>query len=232
MMAEEQLLFSMVFLVVVSLVAFAWYFTHYSAYRSREGMGALAKRWLSPKGLATIALTACLVMAASAVVELVERLAIPDYYASYIGLVGETAGYPGWYLVFGVCLLAPLSEELVFRGVLLHAVQRAGLPMVVAIVAQAALFAVLHGSLFQVIYAFVVGVFLGWICYETRSIVPVAIIHICNNVVSMVLAGQSEIVNGIVLGAFALASVAWVVLVVRGTLSLEPASMPGQKAEK
>lgn len=223
-MTEGQLIVSLGFTLVVALVCLAWYYARYSSYRSREGRALLAKRWLSPRGLATIFLLACAVAAASSVLELVEQVVLPSYYQEYSQYTGVVGGYPLWYLVLGVCLISPVCEELVFRGVVLHGARKVGAPVVLALVAQAALFGILHGSLFQVIYTFVVGLLLGLICLKTRSLVPVILIHVLNNVASLLLMGQSAAVDVIVIVVLVVGSLAALFLFGGGVLSLEPAS--------
>lgn len=71
---------------------------------------------------------------------------------------------------FRVCLLAPLAEEGVFRG----AVQRRAQPLgrEQAILLQAVLFALQHGSVAAMVYALVCGLGLGWLAGRTGHLWP------------------------------------------------------------
>lgn len=88
---------------------------------------------------------------------------------------------------FVVGLLAPLAEELVFRGAVLRALLRWKSNPWVGIVISALLFALIHMNPAQMPHAFLVGLLLGWMYYRTDSIVPGVIFHWINNTVAYVL---------------------------------------------
>jgi uncharacterized protein len=78
------------------------------------------------------------------------------------------------FLLF--CTLAPLLEEMLFRGIFL----RSFLPQYGerrAILLSSLLFALLHLNLYQGITAFLVGLFLGWLYARTRSLWPCVMGH-------------------------------------------------------
>lgn len=85
----------------------------------------------------------------------------------------------GAALLLRVCIAAPLVEELVFRG----AVQRCLRPLGQrqAIVLQAVLFAVQHGSLAGVLYALACGLVLGALAERTGHLWPGMLLHSVNN---------------------------------------------------
>ena len=71
--------------------------------------------------------------------------------------------------LLAVGLVAPLTEELFFRGMLLHGFlarygRRAAIP------ATAAFFAVAHLAPTQIVPAFLVGLFLAWLVAETQNL--------------------------------------------------------------
>lgn len=82
------------------------------------------------------------------------------------------------YLAY-VCLLGPIFEELIFRGVILSAL--VPFHKGFAIVASALLFGVFHGNPLQIFTGFFVGLLLGFLTVECRSIYPAMIAHIFNN---------------------------------------------------
>lgn len=91
-------------------------------------------------------------------------------------LVGSNFGY------VTICLFAPLVEEMIFRGAILRTLLsvmkgKTWLPIVIS----ALLFALIHMNPAQMPYAFVVGIFLGWIYSRTGSIVPGVLCHWVNN---------------------------------------------------
>ena len=99
------------------------------------------------------------------------------------GLLKEPWGY------VAVGVLAPLVEEMVFRGALLRTL----LDMVskknhwVAIMVSAFVFGLVHGNMAQFVNAMIMGLMLGWMYYRTRSIVPGILLHWVNNTLAFVL---------------------------------------------
>ena len=80
------------------------------------------------------------------------------------------------------CLIVPVFEEVFFRGLMLgwlrkHLADRG------AITVSAALFAVMHGYPIVLPYAFVSGLFTGWVRMRTGSTLNTILMHVLNNVV-------------------------------------------------
>lgn len=89
------------------------------------------------------------------------------------------------YLTIG--LLAPLAEEIVFRGAALRSLLASCLSPLAAIVISALLFAVAHLNPAQMPHAFLVGLLLGWMYWRTGSILPGMAYHWANNSAAYVL---------------------------------------------
>lgn len=88
---------------------------------------------------------------------------------------------------FAVGLLAPVCEELVFRGAILRALLGCISRHWLAIAISALLFALIHANPAQMPHAFLVGLLLGWLYYRTSSIVPGIVYHWVNNSVAYVV---------------------------------------------
>lgn len=87
-----------------------------------------------------------------------------------------------------VGLLAPLAEEIVFRGAILRSLLHAGrLPVWGAIAVSAVLFGLVHLNPAQMPHAFVTGMLLGWMYWRTGSILPGVAYHWANNTVAYVI---------------------------------------------
>lgn len=99
----------------------------------------------------------------------------------------EIMGRPEGYLVIGI--LAPITEEMVFRGAILRSLLKAFSPQMhwLAIVVSALIFGVVHMNLPQACHAFAIGLLLGWLYYRTNSIVPGMVFHWVNNTVAYVM---------------------------------------------
>ena len=70
-----------------------------------------------------------------------------------------------------MAVLGPLAEELTFRGVIQTRLERA-MPPWLALVLQAAIFGLVHGTPIQMVYAFLMGLAFGFLRRCTGSILP------------------------------------------------------------
>lgn len=77
-----------------------------------------------------------------------------------------------------VCLLAPIWEEILFRGYVMRTLEPYGKKF--AILASAFLFGVYHGNPVQSPYAFAVGLVLGYVAME-HNMVWAMVLHMINN---------------------------------------------------
>lgn len=125
-------------------------------------------------------------------------------YTMVEGLQMVAAGNGGLGMFLYIGILAPVIEEILCRGlaqkVLLPFGKRA------AILGSAFLFALLHGNILQVPYAFAVGLVLGYVAAE-YSIAWAMLLHILNNLVlgeifSRLTAGMNEILASMLLWGF------------------------------
>lgn len=88
---------------------------------------------------------------------------------------------------FIVGLLAPLSEELVFRGAILRELLKWKENPWIGIFISAMLFSLVHMNPVQMPHAFLVGILLGWLYYRTDSIIPGVTWHWVNNTIAYVM---------------------------------------------
>ena len=92
------------------------------------------------------------------------------------------------YGYFVLCLLAPLVEELVFRGAILRALLQRQMHPWLAIGISAICFALAHANPAQMPHALLMGLLLGWMFVRTGSILPGVLVHWVNNTVVFVTA--------------------------------------------
>ncbi len=100
-------------------------------------------------------------------------------YSELIETVG--IGEMTWVSFLATVILAPVSEELLFRGLTLRFLRSAGVKFAIANVIQALLFGILHMNLVQGIYAFVVGLVLGYVAGKCRTVFLPILLHLCFN---------------------------------------------------
>ena len=88
-------------------------------------------------------------------------------------------------LIVYVCVLAPILEETLFRGMILQGLRPWGDRFAVA--ASALLFGVFHMNLVQGVAALCMGLALGLIAVRSGSVLPGIFVHALNNSISIVL---------------------------------------------
>jgi len=89
-------------------------------------------------------------------------------------------------------ILPAVTEELIYRGVIFKGMKKWG--KWPAILLSALAFCLMHGSIEQFAYTFLLGVVLGYIMWETGALWLCMIIHFCNNatvLTSMFIATQT-----------------------------------------
>jgi len=87
--------------------------------------------------------------------------------------------------IVATAVLPALIEEMIFRGYVLGALRPHGDGL--AIVLSAVLFALFHGNMLQIPFAFVLGLVLGYLMVQTDSIWPAVALHFANNLMSVLL---------------------------------------------
>ncbi len=124
-------------------------------------------------------------------------------------LMMDIISSPFGFLIIAV--IVPMAEEIVFRGAILRTLlgyfhkenadsvhgyvsseaggmERKGRDGVwISIVISAILFGFVHGNLAQFIHATLLGILLGWIYCNTKSIVPGIVLHFLNNAITYFL---------------------------------------------
>lgn len=104
-----------------------------------------------------------------------------DLFANYGKMVDSLIGVSSsWVLLFAVIFVAPIGEELVFRGVIQHYGFKNFAPAF-AIGLQGLIFGLYHGNIIQGIYAFFMGVVLGFVAHKLGSIIYSMVLHISVN---------------------------------------------------
>lgn len=88
--------------------------------------------------------------------------------------------------VFLICILAPLGEEILFRGMILPNLLEHFTPRV-SVFLQTMVFAAIHSGTTQSAYAFAAGILLGWFAVKYGSPIPGIIAHAVFNSTSLII---------------------------------------------
>lgn len=87
-----------------------------------------------------------------------------------------------WGVFFKVAVLAPIIEETLFRGIIMHGLMR-NYRSWYAILLSGILFSLFHLNPWQMTYTFFLGLFLGWLMVRTRSLPLCILAHSLNNLI-------------------------------------------------
>lgn len=97
--------------------------------------------------------------------------------------------------VLAVAVVAPVVEELIFRGLMLNRLSRV-MPGWLAAVLSSAAFGVCHGHPVWFAYAFVLGAFFAFLDLRAQSILPSILGHVAFNAISQILSFVPETESG------------------------------------
>jgi uncharacterized protein len=100
--------------------------------------------------------------------------------AADVGRIFDEPGLGRWVVVLGAAALAPVCEEIAFRGHLLSALSLRFRPRE-AIGLSALAFAALHLDPVRFPALFLLGLLYGWLAWRTGSLYPAVLAHAVNN---------------------------------------------------
>lgn len=102
------------------------------------------------------------------------------------------------------CVIAPVVEEMLFRGILLRAFLQQ-YPRGAAIGYSALFFGAAHMNVYQFVLAFWIGLLLGWLYERSRSLVPCIVLHAAVNVTAVLSGAGSNSAEGVDLSTVSVA---------------------------
>ena len=105
----------------------------------------------------------------------------PAWFWELVSKVFES-DFGWWGAFFKVVVIAPVIEELIFRGLILHGLRKNYIA-VTAVLISALLFSLFHLNPWQMPATFVLGVLLGWLMIRTNSILLAILGHSLNNLI-------------------------------------------------
>ena len=88
--------------------------------------------------------------------------------------------------ILSITIMAPLVEELLFRGAIQGHLLRKGMKPLHTILIASAIFGIVHMNPIQIPFAFAIGMIFGWLYYRTGSVVPGIIGHFINNSIACI----------------------------------------------
>ena len=133
------------------------------------------------------------VLAAGMILEAVNQY-LPDTEGSVMEIMEKMMEGPLWANLLTMCIMAPILEEWMCRGVILRGLlnyapktprqegeRTRGMSPALAIVISALFFAAIHGNVWQGVTAFAIGCLFGYVYYKTGSLKLTILMHCANN---------------------------------------------------
>lgn len=166
--------------IATLIITGIWYYflvLHKRAFSLRES----AKR-LSWKSVGIIFCLAIGLQGLTQLLIVVWQYISPEQVESYTALMEESGvGTLTVFSVMATVILAPIGEEIVFRGLVVEYLKRAKARLWVIIVIQALFFGIVHLNLVQGTYAFMIGLVSGYLLLRYETILAPMLLHMFLN---------------------------------------------------
>ena len=111
-------------------------------------------------------------------------------------LLRVDSAWDGFALTLALVVIAPITEELLFRGVLLRGLVRSYGERV-GLLVSAVLFGLLHGRPAEALVAFAAGLVLGALRLRTRSVLPCIALHVGVNALPVLVPAELLSIPGV-----------------------------------
>lgn len=109
-----------------------------------------------------------------------------DFYKFFEDLMANLVDDPAVMIITAV-IMAPIFEEIIFRGIMLKGMTNSGEEPWKAILISSVLFGLIHGNPWQFVGATLLGCVLGLVYYKTKSLLLPMLLHGFNNLCSAIL---------------------------------------------
>jgi len=105
-------------------------------------------------------------------------LPFSNNFKNYFTTLLEIKGYAFFVIVIAM----PVLEELLFRGIILRAYLK-NYTALKSILLSSFLFGIVHFNLAQLIISFLVGIFIGYLYWQTKSLSLCVVVHVVHNAI-------------------------------------------------
>jgi len=111
-------------------------------------------------------------------------LPTPELFLKYLESLKAETSVDWILLIFGVVIIASISEEILFRGFLQVSLERKG-DITRAVILSSVTWTLIHVNPYWAIQIFITGVIMGFLAWRTNSVFPSMILHATNNFISL-----------------------------------------------
>ncbi len=152
-----------------------------TARQSCERAGSTGRRKMAAADCISAVCLGLMMQVLGGILLMLVAIAAPELMEEYASVTEALGlGSPSvWSLVYGV-LVAPVAEELIYRGLTMKIMERS-FPFWAANLVQAALFGLMHMNLVQSSYAFLMGLVLGAAAKKYGTLKGAVICHFAVN---------------------------------------------------
>ena len=119
-----------------------------------------------------------------------EQYLFPKLYQDYVEMMDSAGMGTDLFTILASVVLAPVGEEFLCRGITLNYAKKGFSHFAFANCLQAFIFALIHLNFIQGVYAFAIGLFLGYLRESYDSLLPCIILHFTVNVFSTFFFGR------------------------------------------
>ncbi|MFL3004607.1 MAG: lysostaphin resistance A-like protein [Candidatus Neomarinimicrobiota bacterium] len=114
----------------------------------------------------------------------------PEYVLDLNYLLKPESFLGATLLFIAVVILAPLGEEIVFRGFLQQILEKHWKDITQAILFTSLIFSLIHMNPYWFVQIYFLGVILGFLAWKTKSIIAPLILHSLNNSMALLLSSS------------------------------------------
>ena len=126
-------------------------------------------------------------------------LPLPDSYLQIEAMLTPNNPISLLLLVITIVILAPVGEEILFRGFLQKYLENAWGDVTRAILFSSLFFAAIHFNPFWMIQIYFLGVLLGYLAWKTNSIIPCIVFHVIINATSLLFTSMGDSIESVLL---------------------------------
>ena len=161
--------------MVLSGIAMIWHLIHFKYVKfNLKSFGEVSGK--------TIGLSIPLIVAGMLFINLCsEFIGLPDLMQDTFRAMSRNV-----FGIISITIMAPLVEELLFRGAIQGYMLRKGMKPLHAILIASAIFGIVHMNPIQIPFAFAIGMIFGWLYYRTGSVIPGIVGHFINNSIACI----------------------------------------------
>ena len=170
---------SSLILAVAGLVTIPFVLYPFSFTSKPSGKGTTSK-W---EGALWLIITVILAVVLNVILTRIPSLINDDLYKSSFA---QITGGGFWHTVIATCIVSPVLEEIVFRGVVFGQMKEA-FGTVVGVIVSAACFGIVHHNMAQLIYAAIMGVVLATMYHRMKRLYFPMIAHALANLAVLMM---------------------------------------------